>query len=234
MKTFKRIFALIFTTIFICSCQKDEKIINEYTTYSVHVQRFSDKKPLKDCNLSLVEETWERDGRHYRDTMLMTSKTNQSGDASFKIKTTLIKNEPNVFYYVGIHKLSTDTLPDSTTNEWTVHGSCKLYHYGQTNPNPIVEASPLCSITIISDVNDWKKWGMDSLVIWNKPFSNFVMHYDNGNGGYDVQFIAECSAINTITYYYYSNGIKSKEYSKQIYVPFGSRDGDIIKLNLTF
>lgn len=235
MRTIISSFVIFFLIgLLFTSCQKDEKIINKFNTYTAHVQKFSDKSPLINCTIAIGQRTWSSGGRNYEDTIIAYEKTDDNGNVNFKVKSDLILTDAYVFYALGVAIPPNHMIADSTFDEWKYSGNCNLFHNGNLNTNPLIEVFPDCSITIISDVNDWKKWGMDSLVIWNKPYSNFVMRYDNGNGGYDVQFIAECSAINTITYYYYSNGIKSKEYTKQLYVPFGSRDGQIVKLNLTF
>jgi hypothetical protein len=235
MKTFRlRLQIFVLVAMLLNSCRKDEKIINEFNTYTAHVQKFSDKSPLINCTIAIGQRTWLTGGRNYEDTIIAFEKTDNIGNVKFRVKSNLILTNANVFYAIGVAIPPNHMTPDSTFDEWKYSGNCNLYHNGNSNTNPLIEVFPDCSITILSDVNDWKKLGMDSLIILNYPYENFVMHYDNGNGGYDVQFKAECSAINTITYYYYSNGIKSKEFTKQVYVPFGSRDGDIIKLNLTF
>ena len=49
-----------------------------------------------------------------------------------------------------------------------------------------------------------------------------------------VEFEADCSETNTIKYYYYSKGVKSKEYSKDVYVPYSSQGLDIVTCTLDF
>lgn len=71
---------------------------------------------------------------------------------------------------------------------------------------------------------------MDSIIISNKNYYPLTLYEK------DQQFYirADCKETNTIKYYYYSNGVKSKEYNKDIYVPYSSRGLDIVICKLDF
>ena len=181
-------------------------------------------------NCGIGQRTWDSDGRGYNDTLLLTSKTNINGDATFKMKSSLILNEANVFYYIGTY-IGEGITPDSNSNDWKYFGDdCELFHNGNLNTNPVIEVYPACEIIASIKENVWKDLAIDSVFFQNKPYyEKLIRNY------YDQSHIyVECSSTNKITYYYYSNGTRSKDFIKELYVPFSSQNGKILNIDFSF
>ncbi len=128
----------------------------------------------------------------------------------------------HIFYYIG------STLYDSSYNG-RYSGGILVYNAGKTN-NKLIEVVPFCRVNINSENSVWENLKMDSIVILNKNYysRNFYNQWQK------IELEADCSENNTINYYYYSNGVKSKEYTKDIYVPFNSQGLDIVICTLDF
>jgi hypothetical protein len=212
----------------ILGCEKDNKTptetedLSHYEVFDVHVQKFSDKTPMSNYNLSFSKTTWHQSGRSYKDSNMYFTKTNSEGNASFKIPKLLIVDSNHIFYYVGSYFFD-------TTYNGRYSGGIEVYHTGRTN-NKLIEVTPYCRVNINSENAAWDSLKIDSIIIANKNYYARNLY----NQWQKVEFEADCSETNTIKYYYYSNGVKSKEYSKDVYVPYSSQGLDIVTCTLDF
>jgi hypothetical protein len=227
MKTLKFLLFLTFLIV-INSCEKDNKTptetedLTQYEIFDVHVQKYSDKSPMVNHDLCFFKTTWHQNGRSYKDSFFNTLKTNLNGDVQFKILKKLIFDSSQIFYYIG------STLYDTSYNG-RYSGGILVYHGERTN-NKIIEVTPNCRLYINSDNPVWQNLKIDSIIIFNKNYYSRNLY----NEWQKVEFEADCSEVNSIKYYYYSNGVKSKEFTKDIYVPFSSQDLDIVTCTLDF
>jgi hypothetical protein len=227
MKTLKFLLFLAFLIV-INSCEKDSKTptetedLTQYEIFDVHVQKFSDKTPMANCNLSFFKTTWEKGGRNYKDSFIYSGKTNLQGNGSFKVPKVLIKDSMNIFYYLSSYQIN-------SLNEIPYSGGILVYHGERTN-NKIIEVTPNCRLYINSDNPVWQNLKIDSIIIFNKNYYSRNLY----NEWQKVEFEADCSEVNSIKYYYYSNGVKSKEFTKDIFVPFSSQGIDIVTCTLDF
>ena len=227
MKTLN-LLTIILVVIALTSCEKDNKTpvttedLSQYEIFDIHVQKFSDKSSMKNHDLCFFKTTWHPSGRSYKDTFFDTLKTNLNGDVQFKISKKIIFDSSHVFYYIG------STLGDTSYNG-RYGGGILVYNNGRTNAK-IIEVKPYCSVYINSLNTAWDNLKIDSIIIANK---NYYARNLN-NQWQQVEFEADCSETNTIKYFYYSNGVKSKEYSKDVYVPYSSQGIDIVTCTLDF
>jgi hypothetical protein len=173
-------------------------------------------------DLCFFKTTRHQNGRSYKDSFFNTLKTNLNGDVQFKILKKLIFDSSQIFYYIG------STLYDTSYNR-RYSGGILVYHGERTN-NKIIEVTPNCSVYINSDNPVWQNLKIDSIIIFNKNYYSRNLY----NEWQKVEFEADCSETNNIIYYYYSNGVKSKEYTKEIYVPFSRQNGEIVTCTLDF
>lgn len=228
MKPIKLFTALMLAFILV-SCEKEKTIVtvtkedlSQYEVFDVHVQKFSDKSPMKNHDLCFFKTTWHQSGRSYKDTFFDTLKTNLNGDVQFKISKKIIFDSSHIFYYIG------STLGDTSYNG-RYGGGVLVYNNGRTNAK-IIEVTPYCRVNINSENSAWESLKIDSIIIANKNYYARNLY----NKWQQVEFEADCSEINTIKYYYYSNGVKSKDYNKDVFVPYSSQGLDIVTCTLDF
>ncbi|MFA9212799.1 MAG: hypothetical protein ACEQSR_03020 [Candidatus Methylacidiphilales bacterium] len=228
MKAINKKILPIFFIIFMVGCEKDKPntVItedpNKYKVFDVHVQKLSDKSPMQDYNLSFSKTTWNQSGRSYKDSNMYFTKTNSEGNASFKILKQLIIDSSHIFYYIGSY------IFDSTYNG-RYNGGIEVYHT-KKNSNNLIEVEPACFITISTKPDDWTTYDIDSIKITNKNY--YPLDLYNKDQSFYIR--ADCMETNTIKYFYYSNGVRSKEYTKDIYIPYSSRGLDIVICTLDF
>jgi hypothetical protein len=230
----KKITIALFCLVFfiINSCEKNAKQVDtdniELKTFQVKVQKFSNNENLFNFGLCFLQTTWIT-GKTYKDSVMFSTKTDTEGKASFKIKYDLIKNKDNVFYYIVSYRDLTDTIPDSSSNNWKYSGEIEVYNNGD-RPNSLIQVEPRCKVNINSDGESWGIYKIDSIIIFNKNYFSRNLY----NQWQTVELLADCSESNTIKYYYYSNAMKSKDYYKEIYIPFNSRGLNISTCTLDF
>ena len=227
-------------------CEKDKPnsvIIedpNEYKIFEVHVQKLSDKSPMRNCNLCFFKRTWHQSGRSYKDSIMYYYKTNLSGDVEFKIKSIVFQNFNNIFYALAIADNQDSLIIDSLKNEELYSGGEYVYHNDSTIAKFkfTIEMQPTCELKYQILKNTTIEKNIDSLFVSNISVNNYEHNIQKYSlimeDIYYSSFAAECSSFNTIKYYYYSNGLKSKQYTKDVYVPFSSQDLDIVTCTLDF
>jgi hypothetical protein len=233
MKTITQYILPTLLISFFISCRKDNIVSSDELTFDVHVQHHLTKKPLANLGMALSEVTWASNGRWFTDTTLMFSKTNLNGDVTFKVKSNVVSNKRNIYYYVGVIRPTTPL--DSMLNEFKYFGSVKVYNEVKNTNHKTIEVYPSCQLKIQSFGKDWTQFGIDSLFVFSKLEEYpTILKYEINMNLYYFQINSECSETNTIRYYYYSKGIKSKEYYKDIYVPFSSQNSDLLTCTLDF
>lgn len=247
MKAINKIILPIFLIIIIVSCEKDKPntVItedpNEYKVFEVHVQKLSDKSPMRNCDLCFFKRTWSQSGRSYKDSIMYYYKTNSNGDVEFKVKSTVFQNLSNIFYAIAMGgNQDSSTIIDSLRNDELYSGGEYIYHNDSTKTNfkLTIEMQPTCEVKYQIFKNTSLDRNIDSLFVSNITVSKFEHNTPQyilvSEDTYYSSFAAECSKVNTIRYYYYSNGVKSKEYTKDIYVPFSSKDLNLVTCTLDF
>lgn len=211
-------------------CEKDKPNIvntednNQYRIFDVHVQKKHDKSSMINYNLVFRQIAWNSNGRSYIDSSMFFQQTNSEGNSTFKIPVQLIKDSARFFYYIGSY------IFDSTENG-KYAGGIEAYHMKQNN-NTLIEVTPICHIYVNTKAIDWEINKMDSIAVFNTK--NYYTESLYNQWQKIELYYMDCSETNTIKYYYYSNGVKSKEYKKDIYVPFSSQDLDIVTCTLDF
>ncbi len=244
MKALNKILLPTLLIIVMVSCEKDKPntVItedpNEYKVFFVHAQKTTNKETLRTYNLCFIQTTWNLDGRSYKDSVMFYDITNINGDATFKIKSIQIQKKGNIFYYIGTSINNSISIPDSLKNELKYANGVEVYHNGNANYYSVLNASPTCELKYEITKNISIEKNIDSLFVSNISFSayedNTPKYILIGEETYYSFIKADCSTTNTIKYYYYSNGVKSKEYTKTIYVPFSSQGLDIVICTLDF
>ena len=225
-------------------CEKDKpnsvitEDTNKYKVFNIHVQKSTNKEALRNYNLCFIQTTWNLDGRSYKDSEMLNNITNSNGDAIFKIKSCKIQNKGNIFYYIGTGINNSISIPDSLKNELGYTNGIEVYHNGDAKYYSVLNASPTCELKYEIAKNIIIVKNIDSLFVSNISVSAYEHNTPKyiliGEDIYYSYISADCSETNTIKYYYYSNGVKSKEYSKDIYVPYSSRGLDIVTCTLDF
>ncbi len=247
MKAINKIILPIFLIIIIVSCEKDKPntVItedpNEYKVFEVHVQKLSDKSPMKNCNLCFFKRTWSQSGMSYKDSIIQYFQTNTNGDVKFEIKSLLFQNLNNIFYAIAMgSSQDSSAIIDSLRNDELYSGGEYIYHNDSTKTNFkfTIEMQPTCEVKYQIYKSTALDKNIDSLFVSNNTVSvyehNIPKYILTSEDTYYSSFSAECSKINTLKYYYYSNGVKSKEYTKDIYVPFSSQGLNLAICTLDF
>jgi hypothetical protein len=238
-----KIFSCIIIFFIIYSCEKDGKknITNDqaedYKIFNLHVQKSTNNEKLTFYSLHFIQTTWVT-GSNYKDSIMYYNKTDLNGDVTFKIKSNEIQNKGNIFYTIGTSANNSITITDSLKNELLYSGSVQVYHDGDASYNSIMRVSPSCEVKfeILKTLSVEK--GIDTLYVSNITVGSYeykIPAYTlTGEDIYYAFIKADCSNSNTIKYYYYSNGLKSKDYFKEIYIPFNSRGLSISICTLDF
>ncbi len=227
------VIAITLIAIVFTSCEKDNKETQappqedsiQFKIFNVHVQKLSDKSPMQNFRLYLAQTAWSKSGQSYKISYLSTNKTNDNGDAIFKVENGKIYDSVNYFYDITSYY-----HVDSTENS-DYYGGIEVYHTKKTD-NKLIEVQPICRVNLQCDLVNWNSLNIDSILVLNKCCLSKVMYSEEKE--YYTEMGADCSKTNTIRYYYYSNGIKSKEYTKDIYIPYSSRGLDIVTCTLDF
>lgn len=218
----------IILALFFTGCTKDDMINSPYKIFDVHVQKLSNEEAINNYELcfrkiKFYKQNGSTQGVILQDTILLTTKTNPNGDASFKVPADLLKNDSNLFYVIGGVENLNDSLPGGKNDNWgfKVPSNQTVYYKGEqkiSNLTLNLISNLNCPASIIINKDDWSVNEMDSLIISSKivnhyNFNNPTPHTDSQ---YLIEWVRDCSKSNTITYYYYSMGKKSKEFSMQI------------------
>jgi len=222
------IFSMTFNIMVACD---REKIVNnidndEHFIFSVFVQKSTDNSILKNYNLCFIQTTWTNNTT-FKDSIMFTTITDENGTAKFKINSKVIKNKANVFYYIAQYHQYESNLPDSCKNELKYSNDAEVYHDGIANYYSIINASPNCELKyeILKTVSIEKN--IDTLFVSNISVSSSEHKIPKyiliSEDVYYTYFKADCSNTNTLKYYYYSNGIRSIDYFKEVFVPFSSK-----------
>ncbi len=195
--------------IFLFACEKENAPTSEYITYEFKIVTPKNLSPLANFYLFFKQRTWI-DYRTFTDSILEFNKTDNEGNVSFTFKASAIINKPNVHY--GIQSYIPDTLVfDSTNNNFKYYFGYQIYNNEKIN----IKTRCSCSLRVTLAQDKYLAMGIDSLCLetpiekyMNKDYTE--LYYIFGN--------LECSESVPLKYYYYTNGIKSKEYTKNIFI----------------
>lgn len=227
---YQHILAIILVMLFL-GCTKDEKINFIHKIFDVHVQKLTNEEAISNYELcfrkiKFYKENGSTKGLILQDTILLTTKTNINGDARFGVPINLLQDDTNVFYIIGGLKNLNDTLPNGKNSNWEFQDTDdeQVYYKGKqtkSNLNFNLLSKWSCPASIIINKSDWFIYAMDSLII----SSNIISHRNCSNpdsetgSQYYIKWVTDCSKSNTITYYYYTRGKKSKDFSMRIEYP---------------
>ena len=202
---------LLFICLVLIACQKEEKKAQKKDVcYKLLLLSKTKQKPLVNFDLVLTKDTW-LDYRTLIQTVLDRTKTDSNGKASFVIKADSF-NETITSSY-GIYHSFIDTLAfDSTADTWK---------YAGWNGFPVIDGKeilsyvpPVCHLRVLLSREKYEALNIDSIYLFT-PFSSYMNTYPQ----LDNNFLElECSESVKLTYYFYIKGVKSKEYTKDIFI----------------
>jgi hypothetical protein len=206
-------YIVLYSLILLFACQKENKPSKEYNTYSVKIISKNTKNPLVNYDLIFSQQTWI-DYRTIVDSIMGYATTDNQGNASFTYETKSIINKPSVFY--TIRHYFNDTLPfDSVADNYRYNGHWEF----QNDDKKILEAYSMCHVRLIIEQIKYIEMNIDSIYL-ETPFDNYM----NVNIGLDYHFSnLECSENVKLKYYYFIKGVKSKEYTKNIFIKRSSK-----------
>ncbi len=207
----KTLIALLFFTFALAftSCGKEKTSPSEYITYKVQIVSPRKQIPLANYNLLFFQRKWI-DYRTIEDTIMGYATTDKQGNASFTFKTSAIIDKPIFKYRIENHYI--DSISFDSTN---VNFRYIIFLKLEENNNKIIEAYNICSLRVTLAQEKYMAMGIDSLYL-ETPFEKYVnkdyteLYYIFGN--------LECSENVPLKYYYYVKGVKSKEYTKNIFI----------------
>lgn len=203
---------LISVLTFLFACEKEKTPTSEYITYEFKIVSAKNHSPLVNYNLEFNQEKWTTYpgviGKKYSLSTLGFTSTDEEGNASFTIESSVI-NKPDVEHYFRHHYV--ESLPFDSTNANFIYSASKIVY---NNNKIICVASPNCYLSIKYPIDKAQELNIDSLFleIPNKK----IIKVDIGLN-FNVANL-ECSESVKIKYYYYIKGIKSKEYVKDIFI----------------
>jgi hypothetical protein len=206
-KMMKKLF-IFCAIIFLFACQKENTPPREYITYSFKIVSPKNQTPLTNYNLLFFKSTWI-DYRTMIDTLMGYAATDNQGNVSFTFKASTIINKPNVKY--RIQNYYPDSLPfDSTNNNFRYD----IFEEIEENDKKRIEAYCRCSLNVTLEHEKYMAMGIDSLYLETpaEKFKNINNSVDHTVGS------LECSENVLLKYYYYVKGVKSKEYTKNIFI----------------
>lgn len=223
MKIFRlylQIFVLL-SFLFI-GCKKDEKILG-CKKYVIHLQKISNGEPISNYELSFRRKkifiSYSPSHSYViQDTTLLSQKSDAKGNICFLVPTNLLQNERDIFYVIGGAEGPSNTK--NINNNFILPGDRVVYsNNDQSDLNFTLNliSSTKCKASVIISTEDCAVHNIDSVII----YSSIVNHYNfipifNWGSSYNIDWPTNCYDSNKIYYYYYSQGIKSKEYSIRI------------------
>ena len=197
------------------ACQKDHKIEEKKDVcYKLKILSKTKLKPLVNFDLTLTKDTW-LDYRTLIRTVLDRTKTDSNGRASFVIKADSFRESITSQYSIN-HSFNNDIEFDSTADTW------KYSDGGGFNFKNGVEiinyVPPVCYLKVLLSREKYETLKIDSIFLFT-PFSSFMntdpqLYYNFSE--------LECSESVKLTYYFYIKGVKSKEYTKDIFISRGN------------
>ena len=207
---------IIFICIVFMACQKDHKIEEKKDViYKLKVLSKTKLKPLVNFDLTLTKETW-LDYRTLIRTVLDHTKTDNNGRASFVIKADSFEETITSKYSIN-HSIDNNMVFDSTTDNWRYAGWNGIEH--RNGEEIISYIPPVCHLKVLLSREKNEALNIDSIFLFT-PYSSFM----NTEPQLYYNFLElECSESVKLTYYFYIKGVKSKEYTKDIFI---SRSND--------
>jgi hypothetical protein len=198
------------------ACQKDHKIEEKKDViYKLKVLSKTKLKPLVNFDLTLTKETW-LDYRTLIRTVLDHTKTDNNGRASFVIKADSFEETITSKYSIN-HSIDNNMVFDSTTDNWRYAGWNGIEH--RNGEEIISYIPPVCHLKVLLSREKNEALNIDSIFLFT-PYSSFM----NTEPQLYYNFLElECSESVKLTYYFYIKGVKSKEYTKDIFI---SRSND--------
>ena len=198
------------------ACQKDHKIEEKKDVcYKLKILSKTKLKPLVNFDLTLTKETW-LDYRTLIRTVLDHTKTDNNGRASFVIKADSFEETITSKYSIN-HSIDNNMVFDSTTDNWRYAGWNGIEH--RNGEEIISYIPPVCHLKVLLSREKNEALNIDSIFLFT-PYSSFM----NTEPQLYYNFLElECSESVKLTYYFYIKGVKSKEYTKDIFI---SRSND--------
>ncbi len=196
-------FALVLT-----SCEKENAPTSEYVTYDFKIVSPKKQVPLANYYLFLHQTTWV-DYRTFTDTIIGYYKTNELGELKFTFKASDILKKINIEYI--IENYYPDSLAFDSTND---NFKYDLFLELEENDKKVIEAYNGCSLRVTLAQEKYMAMGIDSLYLEtpNERFKNI------NNSVYHTVGNLECSESVPLKYYYFVKGVKSKEYTKDVFI----------------
>ena len=223
MRTFKlnlQIFVLVAFLFF--GCKKDEKILG-YKKYTIHIQKISNGEPISNYELSFRRKkifiSYSPSHSYViQDTTLLIQKSDTKGNICFLVPTNLLQNERDIFYVIGGAEGADNTK--NTNDNFIIPDDRVVYSNNDQNDLNFtlnLISSTKCKGSVMIKEEDCIFYNIDSVIIYSSIVNhyNFIPSY-NLESSYDIDWPTNCYNSNKIYYYYYSQGIKSKDYSIQI------------------
>jgi hypothetical protein len=198
------------------ACQKDHKIEEKKDVcYKLLLLSKTKQKPLVNFDLVLSKETW-LDSRTLIKTYVAQTKTDNNGRASFVIKADSFEETITSKYSIN-HSIDNNMVFDSTTDNWRYAGWNGIEH--RNGEEIISYIPPVCHLKVLLSREKNEALNIDSIFLFT-PYSSFM----NTEPQLYYNFLElECSESVKLTYYFYIKGVKSKEYTKDIFI---SRSND--------
>lgn len=207
----KCLIILFLGLIFILACNKDEQIQtslnNDYKVLTLHKYTL---EPISNITINLIKDSWysaQGFERLYYDTI----HTDINGEVTIKTKFDLVNHSSNIFYF--FEHIYPKTKFDSGSNEFKYSNIT-----GQIVNNNKIDllVKPACGISIYVDEQIRNNLKIDSLIVISYSNDTTWMR----SPPFETNVDADCNRVNKISWYYFSQKIKSKKYEKDIYVPF--------------
>jgi len=198
------------------ACQKDHKIEEKKDVcYKLLLLSKTKQKPLVNFDLVLSKETW-LDSRTLIKTYVAQTKTDNNGRASFVIKADSFEETITSKYSIN-HSIDNNMVFDSTTDNWRYVGWNGIEH--RNGEEVISYIPPVCHLKLLLSREKNEALNIDSIFLFT-PYSSFM----NTEPQLYYNFLElECSESVKLTYYFYIKGVKSKVYTKDIFI---SRSND--------
>jgi hypothetical protein len=229
-------------------CRKDIPLDETpgYKTFTVKVVTDHNNQPVANCPINMIKRQWisTKSPRGYfvYTKLKPEATTNSQGYATLLIPNQLIVDSGTVFYDIVNGRASGDTIPDSNNITWLYYGSVEdVYHYGKAKYNSTLKLIPNCRFKIYTYRADWEPLNIDSVEIYSTTYNDRLAvirkQYFSGSLSeyYYITFAGLCSQTNQIIYHYYVNGVKSKTYLLEFFLPFETiRGTNEPRITLTF
>jgi hypothetical protein len=219
-------------------CRKDVPLDETpgYKAFTVKVVTDHNNQPVANCPINMIKRQWitTKPPRGYfvYTKLKPEATTNSQGYATLLIPNQLIVDSALIYYDIVNGHSSGDTIPDSNSISWLYSGSVEdVYRYGKAKYNSTLKLIPNCTFQIYTYRKDWEPLNIDSVEIHSTTYNNRLVlirkQYFSGplSEYFYTTFVGLCSQTNQIVYHYYVNGVKSKTYSLDFFLPFNARFG---------